>query len=201
MLCPWCMPDALHAVPSRCYICHAATTNSAVCKKDAYKSKLKHVWVTSEYDEFVAKQLIRLLKFERASGAAKAIAELLVDALPYMPKETIVVHIPAATSRVRARGYDQSKLVAKQLAIALGCSHQTLLARHGQARQVGAKRTERLHQLVGAFRPNKAHNIKNAHILLVDDVLTTGATIEEAAKVLKAAGAKTVDAAIFAQRQ
>ncbi len=118
-----------------------------------------------------------------------------------MSQETIIVHVPAATSRVRARGYDQSKLIAKQLASIFGCSQQTLLSRHGQARQVGAKRDKRFSQVVGAFTPRKVDGIKNAHILLVDDVLTTGASVEEAAKVLKAAGAKTVNAAIFAQRQ
>lgn len=200
LVCAWCLPDAVPPVPPRCYRCYAATDNSMTCQKCRRVSKLAHVWVCSEYGG-LSKQLIHVLKFERAKAAAWSIADILESILPYFPEETIIVHIPAATSRVRVRGYDQSALIAKALSRRLGCRHATLLMRRGQSRQVGAKRDKRLRQLEQAFSIRNPAMVKSGHILLVDDVLTTGATLEHAAKALKAAGAKSVDAAVFAQKR
>jgi predicted amidophosphoribosyltransferase len=76
----------------------------------------------------------------------------------------------------------------------------TLLARRGQSRQVGARRMQRTTQLVDAFHPIRPSLIQGAHILLVDDIVTTGASLEAAARVLKQAGAKRIDAVVFAQK-
>jgi predicted amidophosphoribosyltransferase len=78
--------------------------------------------------------------------------------------------------------------------------HASLLARYGQTRQVGATRQKRQQQVDNMFAVRKPELIKDAHILLIDDILTTGASLEAAAKILKAAGAKQVDAAVFAQK-
>lgn len=200
LLCAWCQPEAFVALPSRCFRCHAATTDCAVCPKCRRAVPLRHVWVASEYDG-TAKRLLHLLKFEHTRAAARPAAAALEATLPYLDDQVLVTHIPSATSRIRVRGYDQSALLAKRLALRLNCHHVTLLTRHGQSRQVGAKREQRLKQLDGAFQPRRPELIKNAHIILIDDVVTTGATLTEAAKVLKVAGAKTVDAAVFAQAQ
>lgn len=126
-------------------------------------------------------------------------AGFMQETLPYLD-DALIVPIPTATIRLRRRGYDHTRLLARQLSRLLGLPYATALARLGQSRQVGTKRTERISQLAGAFYVKNAGLIKGAHILLVDDVVTTGATLEEAARTLKRAGAKTVDAAVFAQK-
>ena len=122
------------------------------------------------------------------------------EALPYFAADILIVPVPTATSRVRSRGYDHAKLLAKELAGAAQLKHESLLLRLCQTRQAGAKRQTRIQQLEGAFGLKK-QDIKGKHVLLVDDVVTTGATLEEAAKVLKQAGAKTIDAVVFAQKR
>jgi competence protein ComFC len=194
------MPDALPILPARCYRCRQITEESSVCQKCRRQTKFAHVWVRSEY-EGLAKDLIYRLKFERCSAAAVPIAELLAEALPWLPPDTVVTHIPTATSRHRQRGYDQAELLASQLAKKHDLRHAALLARIGQTRQVGAKREQRLLQLEQAFRIQSRHLVKNTSVLLIDDITTTGATIEAAASVLKNAGAKTINAAVFAQKQ
>jgi competence protein ComFC len=198
LLCAWCQPDACTPLPARCYQCRRLSPYGATCGKCKRQSKLSHVWVRTDYEE-VAKKLVARLKFERAQAAAACVAELMLDALPFMPETVIVAHVPTSTVHVRGRGYDQAQLITRHLATLLGRRQATLLARLGRVQQVGSKREERLTQLAGAFRPMNRHLIKGAHILLVDDVLTTGATLEEAARTLKQAGAKQVDAAVFAQ--
>ena len=90
-------------------------------------------------------------------------------------------------------------LLARAISREWGLDVADVLVRLGQAHQVGSNRRDRLLHLKGAFRVQHAARIRGAHVVLVDDVLTTGATIETAARVLKKAGAKRVDAIIFSQ--
>jgi ComF family protein len=200
LICAWCLPEAAPPIPSRCYWCKEQTSESEVCVKCRRFSPLRHVWVRTEY-KHVAKRLIYKLKFNHTPAATEPIVKLISESLPWFSNETIVVHIPTATSRRRQRGYDHAQLIAKGLSQDRALRHSSLLARAGQTRQVGSKRTTRLSQLKDAFRAQKPYMLKGAHILLVDDIVTTGSTIETAAKTLKAAGAKRIDAVVFAQKQ
>ncbi len=145
--------------------------------------------------------LIWRMKFDRGKAAATPLAQILDITLPYFSEEVIIVPIPTATSRVRQRGYDQSKLIASELARARKRLYSPLLHRMGQEKQVGKPRPERLKSLHTAYRVSRSRLVRGAHIVLVDDVTTTGATIEAAALAMKRAGAKTVDAAIVAKNK
>lgn len=196
MLCNWCYPDAFTPLPSRCYRCMAKTKQSATCTRCRRQTNLSHVWMGAEY-EGVSEQLIKLFKFERAHGVGKILAKHLNETVPYL-KDVIITFAPTATSRRRQRGYDQAQVVAKELAQLRKIPYLALLGRLGQQRQVGANRKERLKQLEKAFWAQNDHKIIGKHIVLIDDVMTTGATLEMAAKVLKAAGAKRVSAVVCA---
>jgi ComF family protein len=154
--------------------------------------------VATTYDG-LAKIVIGRLKYERAQAAARDIAQAIARRVALDDSVAIVSHVPTANARVRARGYDQARLLARELSQELSLPHAALLARHGSVRQVGASGTQRRVQLHNVFRPLKPYLFQNADVLLIDDVLTTGATLEAAAAVLKAAGARHVYAAVFAQ--
>jgi len=98
---------------------------------------------------------------------------------------------------VRIRGYDQSQLIAKRLAKQLGLPYCRLLRRVGQTRQVGASRQQRKEQIQHAFQPT-GNKLTSQRVIVVDDILTTGATLEAAAAALKQAGASHVTAVVFA---
>lgn len=200
LLCVWCWPDALPAMPERCYRCSATSPESEVCKKCRASTPLRHAWVRAQY-EGAAKDLVYALKFARAQAAALTIAELLDEAVPALPEGTIITYVPTATSRVRFRGYDQSRLIAKSFARHRGLKLQTLLSRHGQSRQVGADRKHRAAQAAQNYRLVPTAQISGKEVVVIDDILTTGATLESAARILKDAGAKQVNAAVFAQKQ
>jgi predicted amidophosphoribosyltransferase len=110
----------------------------------------------------------------------------------------LIAYVPTAPQRVRERGYDQAALIAKELAIRSKLPYHTLLARTGTQRQLGQQRAVRKEQMTGAFRSLDKIDLQDKHVLLIDDVLTTGATCEAAARALRQAGAKRVSAAVFA---
>jgi ComF family protein len=111
----------------------------------------------------------------------------------------LLVPVPTASSHVRRRGYDQAKLITRLVAAQTGLHYTDCLIRTGQSRQVGASRRQRLEQLQHAYRTTEHKLIKAAHIILIDDVVTTGATLEAAAGALRRAGASRIDAVVFAQ--
>jgi ComF family protein len=194
LLCDACtlkIPPAL----DRCYRCYAPTVAGMTCADCQPASALSVVRTVTLYDG-VAKDLLWKLKSGGAQEASRQMAALMA---PLVGSVLVITHVPTATSRVRQRGYDQARLLARNLARETRSPRATLLVRTGQAHQVGASRAVRLQQLTDAFRPRSGWQIRGAHILLVDDVLTTGATFEAAARVLLAAGAARVDAIAFAR--
>ena len=157
---------------------------------------IDRVWAATRY-EGVTKAVLYRLKFGRAQAAAQDIANCLADRLPE-ESNWLVTHVPTVPARVRQRGYDQAKLIARAFAARRGLAYVPLLTRLGNQRQLGADRVQRHQQMVSAFRPLKNCLIYNSPVLLIDDVLTTGATLEAAAQTLRAAGVVRIDAAVFA---
>jgi predicted amidophosphoribosyltransferase len=102
-----------------------------------------------------------------------------------------VTWAPTSTARRRARGYDQAQVLARAVARHLGVPCRPLLRRHGPSRaQTGRRRVERL-----ADAPLFATTRRpRAHVLVVDDVVTTGATLHAACRALLAGGAERVRA-------
>jgi ComF family protein len=200
LVCDWCREAAIQPLPSRCYRCHSLTQDSATCKKCRHKSDLAHVWVRTEYTG-LAKLLVQKLKFERARAGAEVIARFMDEALPYSSANTIITFAPTATSRRRIRGYDQAELIARELARRRKLPFKTLLHRRGHSRQVGSDKLTRQTQLKDAFYPSFVGMLpKGCTVLIIDDIVTSGATLESAARFLKKQGAKIVCGAVFAQK-
>lgn len=185
---------------SQCYRCRKVNLDGRTCASCRSQTKLSRVRAFTSY-KVLAKQLVWRLKFQRARAAGAEIGRLLAPILAdeYLPENTLVVHIPTATSRVRRRGYDQAALIARELARCSSLPYRPLLSRSGQHKQVGANRAQRKSQLEKAFHIRRPQAIRGKNVLLVDDVLTTGATLEAAANVLRQAGAKRVEAVVFAR--
>jgi ComF family protein len=180
-----------------CYRCRKLSPDGRTCKPCRSSSDLFIVRAATFY-KGLAKNLVWQLKFQGAQAAAREIAEQLFRFLP-QGEDFVIVPVPTATSRIRRRGYDQATLIARYLARSSGLPYSATLRRRGQHHQLGSSRTQRITQLQGAYRSVRPERVAHKHVVLIDDVLTTGATLEAAAKVIKAAGAKRISALVFAR--
>lgn len=196
LICESCS-ETIAKVPPRCYRCQATTRGYLVCERCKPKTPLRRVAIWAHYDG-LPKQLIRRAKYERARQGLNEAAHHIAPLLKQFKGDTVLVPIPTASSRARERGYDQAEVLARRLSKLSGLPTKRYLVRIGQAHQVGASRAERVAHLKQAFRTRGSVSPEQ-HIVLIDDVSTTGATLESAARALKAAGFKHVDALVFAQ--
>lgn len=197
VLCPSCAHSSLSDAPSRCYRCHATTVQHQVCRSCRSTTGLTHVWITALY-EGVAKDVLEQMKFHRASAAAYDIARAISDSLPLFDDEYLVTHAPTARSRIRQRGFDQSQVIARDFAKRKKLAYSELFERVGSSRQLGTGREQRFLQAKQSFKLGK-QTLVGKRVIIVDDVTTSGATIETLAVLCKKAGARSVDAAVFAQ--
>lgn len=195
----WCDVCKTSAPPAaeRCYRCHALSPGGRTCMTCRRASPLYAVLSATRY-EGVPKQLIWKLKFERTMAGARPIADLIATRFEFI-SDVVMVPVPTSTNRVRQRGYDQTVLITKALARHAPLPFTSALIRLGQQQQHTASRQQRLTQLANAFRVVKPEAIQGKRVMLIDDVITTGATLEAAARALKQAGAKRVSALVFAQ--
>lgn len=135
-----------------------------------------------------------------AALCAMAVQDALGDRLGEPP---VVVPVPLSAPRRRARGYDQAWEIARRVARLLGCpALPDALHRHPTRHaQVGLGLEERMVNLRDAFeaRTRRIDSWLGRPLLLVDDVLTTGATLDAAARALRRAGATTIHACTFAR--
>jgi ComF family protein len=118
-----------------------------------------------------------------------------------MEAPDIIVPIPLHPTRLRARGFNQSALLAAQVASTLNAplSTNTLIRTRNTSSQANMNRQQRFTNLKNAFSVPKESRIRKRRVLLVDDVITTTATMREAASVLVRAGAEYVDAVALAR--
>jgi ComF family protein len=121
------------------------------------------------------------------------------EVLPYFAEEPLLAFVPTVPSHIRERGFDHAALLAKELARLREWHYRPLLARQNNGQQHGANKATRHEQVKGAFRAKSEPLVAGKHVLLLDDVTTTGSTLLECSKVLKKAGVASVDAVVFAR--
>lgn len=204
-ICRKCAAGRITPFGERCWRCNRLSTGSITCHSCRHTGSPGRVWIATNYDG-VARTVLSSFKFEHQRAAALPIAEMMADTLltsdsgALKNNDYLVVPVTTATARVRERGFDHTGLLAENVAFTLRLNNSNALRRLGQARQLGSKREDRLVQLNGSFAVRNPLKVRGRNILLVDDVVTTGGTMIAAAKALRAAGAKSVDAIIFAKK-
>jgi competence protein ComFC len=199
-ICPDCFSFISFDFSMICLICNKSsidglthpgckgklTIDGAFCAV-AYKGIIKKLIYNFKYKPYLADLRKTLIELFYESIIQQEIFQKAYSSLP------ILVPIPLHNNRLRKRGYNHSKLLAKGLSKSLNLELTDLLQRTRETKsQFGLKLQERKENLKNAFVLNTKYKIPDANIFLVDDILTTGSTLLEAARILKKNGAKKV---------
>ena len=155
------------------------------------------------YDSFVRESFLRY-KFSGLVSYAAPYAGLMADCVREAePEADLVTWVPLSRRRLRRRGYDQAELLAKELSGVLGLDAVQLLYKNkdNKAQSRTGNASDRSRNVRGVYSVKGAPDLHGKHILLVDDIITTGATLSECREVLLRAGAAEVSAVTLARAE
>lgn len=148
-----------------------------------------------------AQKLILNMKFHNCRWLAKYFAQMMFDTYTenHLDAE-LIIPVPISAQRFKERGYNQSELIAKELAKKLGLPMATNVVAKikDNKRQANLSGRDRRENVVGAYKIENRSIVKGLRILLVDDILTTGSTLSEVSRKLKIAGASAVYGLVIA---
>lgn len=196
LLCDNCKYNITIETKLECINCHRPTANDCVCGD--CRPIYEKAWVVGDRSG-VLQRLIGLYKFSRARSAYRDLADLLMMVIPDLPDNTVIVPIPTTPGHIRERGYDHMLLIARYLSKKTGLKYDCVLGRKTKTKQRQASAAKRLIQAKDAFYVKRRLD-GDVPYLIIDDVVTTGATIKFAVKNLKKAGAKHVWVAVVARQ-
>jgi ComF family protein len=136
---------------------------------------------------------IHQFKYRNHLQLTRLFAQLMLKHLNIPPNTEQIIAIPLHTQRLKERGYNQAELIAKKIAKHTKISYQpNLMIRHKKTEsQIQLNANQRQKNVKNCFRLNPETELSKQHILIIDDVYTTGATLNEAAKTLKKSAVET----------
>lgn len=205
--------------PVKCLTCGAPGADFCLtCLSDsppAERESAKWIFPLYDYRHPPLKKALSLFKYKNKKRLAQLFAEVLhsrileeYSDLSEMENfhNAILIPIPLSRKRYRRRGYNQAELICRELVkinsninLRHGVNADFMLANNVLMKPKETKhqaqienRGERLKNIIGSFRVENADPIKGRNIILIDDITTTGATLAEAKKVLRGAGARKV---------
>lgn len=185
-------------IQSRCFLCMQRTSDYQTCDNCRAVSNIDTAIVATPYTS-CTKAALHAYKYTNRRSVAKPLASLLHERSHLVAQDAVVTFVPTIGAHIRERGFDHARLLAREYAKLCGTASVPTLRRTQQTVQVGASRITRLKNMEHAFTASNKHMYVNKTVILVDDVITTGATVSSAAKTLKRAGAKKVIVVAVAQ--
>lgn len=196
---------ALHYVPPLCFGCGKLTpatervTAGRTCDSCQPQSNIYAFLSPLRYGDGLTRDMIHSLKYNRVHELSRDLGRVLGKYCKAFriefPPHTVVVPIPLYAKRARMRGFNQSELIAGHFQTyfpEISLESAVLKRIKNTRSQIELSREERAENIAESFAIENAEKIRGRDIVLLDDVKTTGATLEEAARVLKEAGAKKI---------
>lgn len=199
-LCAKCADTIEKIQTPTCFECGKLTVGGKYCPncKRRTASNLAGILIASKYDEGSVRKLVFGLKYEGFKEVASILGELLAGRIGevFHLKQLegfVVVPVPLHRFRQNTRGFNQSELIARYISKRMCLPGGVALRRIKKTEsQVGLTKIKRKENVKNAFACIDPEFVIGKKVLLVDDVVTSGATMNEAAAALKAAGAKEV---------
>ena len=194
-----------------CIFCNARSSYRQICLKCLNNHAPDQCLSSVSYKQPAVNLMVSSLKYSFVKDVSKSMGKFLTiylgilqqrGLIDFDPSKICVMPVPLHSRRLRWRSFNQSELLAKEVAdyfkIKMYKNILTRVKNNKPQAQIESKK-ERQKNIKNCFLCKKSKNIKEKTILLVDDLVTTGSTLNECAKVLKFAGAKTVIGLTFAR--
>jgi ComF family protein len=207
-LCDQCETKVVRIVAPFCQKCsepfEGSITNTFACANCAHRTIYFDAAVSAYRGHGIVRQIIHEFKYGRQIHLRHLVARWLNSALnDERLREShfdVIMPVPLHPARQRERGFNQASLLAELLSAQTSIPVKPLLERtRYTTTQTALDRSERMENLHNAFRLRKNADVRGLRVLLVDDVLTTGSTLNECARILKRASAFSVHAATAAR--
>jgi competence protein ComFC len=207
-LCPDCEAKLSRIVPPFCAKCSepfdGAITTTFSCANCAHRALYFDAAICAYRSRGIARHVILNFKYGKQIHLRHLVGRWLIAAFddPRLRERRFdaIVPVPLHPARQRERGFNQAALLAERLGPHLGVAVRPVLQRvRHTTTQTAFDRAERIQNLRNAFRLRKKADVRKLDVLLIDDVLTTGSTLSECARVLKQHGARSVYAATAAR--
>lgn len=189
LLCDNCKYDIISEPYDMCVTCEKAlAATTGICSN--CKVPYKRAWCVAGRRDHI-QNLIDGFKFRNEKAAYHPLAQLLHERLPQLPDNMVIVPVPTVSLHIRQRGYDHMGLIARRFAKLRGLPFSSALQRVTFTKQRTANKRTRIAQAKVAFACPAELSADKVYLLL-DDVVTTGATMRYAAQKLRDAGAGEV---------
>ena len=207
-LCSVCEEKAPRITPPFCERCSeqfaGAITSSFSCANCAHRRLYFDAAVSSYRSRGIVRTLVHQFKYGRQFHLRHPLADWLGETFhdPRLRDRRfdIIVPVPLHPARERERGFNQAQVLAELLSRKISIPVRAALERiRYTTTQTAFDRAERMENLRDAFRLRKNMHVRDLRVLLIDDVLTTGSTLSECARVLRRAGAVSIHAATAAR--
>lgn len=195
-ICNKCMPQFELKEYIRCSVCGRIIYHSGKCRVcNSEKIYFDKGYSLLEYKDSV-RNAVRQFKYKNMKSYGKYFGDLMSDyaVSKINIKFDYVTAVPLHRKRLKSRGYNQAEILAKLVAIKLNTEYKKLIVRDINTKpQNSLKKAERQKNIKNAFSLNKGISVKDKTILIIDDIFTTGSTINECSKVLKKNNAARVE--------
>src|SRR5437660_4117730 len=207
-LCDECEGKITRIVAPFCEKCsepfEGAITSAFTCANCAHRTIYFDAAVAAYRGRGIVRQMIHEFKYGRQIHLRHLVAQWLHAALDDERlcgrRFDVIVPVPLHPARQRERGFNQASLLAELLSAQTSIPVKPVLERiRYTTTQTALDRSERMENLHNAFRLRKNADVRGLRVLLIDDVLTTGSTLNECSRVLKRAGALSVYGATAAR--
>ena len=196
LLCDNCKYNIITEPFSACIVCRQVTAEDNLCRR--CNVPYQKAWCVGERSDSL-QRLIGVYKFSNAKSAHRDVAELLLSRLPELPQSTVVIPVPTVTAHIRERGYDHMQLIVRYIAKKRGLVVKNAIGRRTNTKQRDASLRTRVAQAKRAFGCDVRLQ-PDIPYLLIDDVVTTGATLHYCAQALHDAGARIIWVAAVARQ-
>ena len=200
-LCPACFNKIEVLLNNECFFCGKIIWQGKICLECKKENYLDRIISATNYGNPLIRELIKAFKYHFVKELSTPLSQILIKtieanwSLDIGHWDFIILPVPLYKYRLRHRGFNQTELLAKEIANHFNLQLQTTILKRKiqNAPQANIKdNIKRKENIKGAFEIVDSERIKDKIVILIDDVITTGATLIEAAKILKQNNAKEV---------